>query len=354
MSVATLQCSKCHHDCRYESLRQFPPNQQATYAVSWLCPQCGYRAVDVCNLGPLVPQPDSCLNCGELHHQEQDQCPGCGLTRPEAMTFLHLASTPRQDIVSAAQEAFQRGWFQHGMALANQSLQHDFGNTGAWQVKTSFLRALSFHEANEQMLAEAIKLGAPPFLLLLYGSALQLRGTHAEAVDAFRKYLESEAADTKDLAMACSEQGKSLSALGKFKAAEEAHKRAIASMPTWAVLYLNYSDMFIEQGRWKEALSILEQGLGHVVEREEKIALLDAKVHVLGAQLRGDEALACADEALALGGNSVSLHYNRGRALAMIGRLEEARHEMTTALQMDPNSACSQRALEQINAALRG
>jgi Flp pilus assembly protein TadD len=44
------------------------------------------------------------------------------------------------------------------------------------------------------------------------------------------------------------------------------------------------------------------------------------------------------------------MHYLRGRALGLLGRLEDARHEMNQVLTLDPNNADAQRALNMIDA----
>jgi hypothetical protein len=47
------------------------------------------------------------------------------------------------------------------------------------------------------------------------------------------------------------------------------------------------------------------------------------------------------------------MHYLRGRALALLGRLVEARNGMAHVLALDPNNADALRALEMIDTALR-
>jgi tetratricopeptide (TPR) repeat protein len=67
---------------------------------------------------------------------------------------------------------------------------------------------------------------------------------------------------------------------------------------------------------------------------------------------RGEEALADADAALALLPASVRANYLRGRALALVGRLEEARDEMTRVLTLDPGNTDAVRGKGMIDEAL--
>ena len=142
-------------------------------------------------------------------------------------------------------------------------------------------------------------------------------------------------------------------ARGDFQAAEQAHRRAVQALPDYALLYLNYADTFIKQRRWDDALTTLDSGLGRAASPDETISLLEAKAHVLAGQMRGEEALACVDRAAALGSDSVKTHFIRGRALAMIGRLADARAAMERVLQIDPQMEHARRAIEQIDDALR-
>ena len=85
----------------------------------------------------------------------------------------------------------------------------------------------------------------------------------------------------------------------------------------------------------------------------DRIRLLEEQTFLWAECAGGVEALRSADAAAALGSNSIRTHYLRGRALALLGRLEEARTEMRHVLRLDPNNADAQRALKMIEAALR-
>jgi tetratricopeptide (TPR) repeat protein len=353
MSVGSLECPKCQQECRFDGLLPFPPSRQDTYGVAWKCPRCGHRSLDVCNLGPLVPSSQSCLNCGADHQPGQDPCPGCGLSALETRSFLRLSDTPPAEAARVADEAFRHGWFRHGIGILNQVLQQDRGATEAWDLKYRFLQALGFHQASEEMLKQALAAGGPVVLLVRYGGLLAARGAFSEAVAVFQDFLDRGSPDPHTAAIVSSEQGVALAALGNFAASQQAHQRAIAAMPAAAALYQNYADLFIKQRNWDEAVRTLDVGLGHARTAADRIGLLEAKGHVLCGQMRGEDALACLDEAVGLGSNSVKTHFIRGRALAMLGRLDEARAAMQQVLRLDPGMVHAQQALQQIEAALR-
>ena len=55
---------------------------------------------------------------------------------------------------------------------------------------------------------------------------------------------------------------------------------------------------------------------------------------------------------MALGANGVRSHYLHGRALALLGRLPEARQEILQVLTLEPNNQDARRAMDLIDAAL--
>jgi tetratricopeptide (TPR) repeat protein len=103
----------------------------------------------------------------------------------------------------------------------------------------------------------------------------------------------------------------------------------------------------------RAAAAMLDGALARFPNAADRIWLLEEQSFVWAECERGDEALRSAEAALALGSNSVRTQYLRGRALALLGRLEEARNEMNQVLALDPNNADAQRALNMIDAAYR-
>ena len=250
MSTHPLHCSTCDRECVYDRCAPFGQGQEATYAVGWRCPNCGKRSLDVCPVGPLVPAPGLCLNCGAQYPPDEADapCAACGLSRRACPAALGLTETADDNPIASAREAFTRGLFRRGMAILNQALQERVEWVDAWFLKARFLNSLGFNH------------------------------TAIEMIDG---------------------------ALARF------------TSPT------------------------------------DRIALLEEQSFLWAECERGEEALRSADAAAALGSNSIRTHYLRGRALALLGRLEEARNEMNQVLALDPNNAEGRRALNMIDAACR-
>jgi Flp pilus assembly protein TadD len=103
----------------------------------------------------------------------------------------------------------------------------------------------------------------------------------------------------------------------------------------------------------RTAAEMLDNVLARFHSAADRIRLLEEQAFLWAERESGEEALRSADLAAALGSNSIRTHYLRGRALALLGRLEEARAEMSHVLGLDPNNADAQRGLKMIEAALR-
>src|SRR5205823_2725109 len=103
----------------------------------------------------------------------------------------------------------------------------------------------------------------------------------------------------------------------------------------------------------RTAAEMLEGALARSLSAADRIWLLEEQSFLWAECERGEDALWSADAAAALGSNSVRTHYLLGRALALLGRLEEAREKMQHVLALDPQNADAQRALTLIDDALR-
>jgi Flp pilus assembly protein TadD len=96
---------------------------------------------------------------------------------------------------------------------------------------------------------------------------------------------------------------------------------------------------------------MLDGALARLSSAADRIWLLEEQSFLWAECERGEEALRSADAAVELGSHSVRTHYLRGRAVALLGRLEEAHNEMNQVLALDPDNADAQRALNMIDAA---
>ena len=227
MSVAPPICRDCRRETVFDGAGPFPAGQEANYGVAWRCPDCGKRSLDVCPLGPLVPDPDGCLNCGASFGDGGQFCPDCGMTPGQVDTYFGLPDDEAQ-LLPEARDAFRRRLYRRGHALLNRLLQRDFGALAAWQMKLAFLEGIGFRQAKRSLLEKALAKGAPPPLRIPYGTLLAAEGAHAEAVAAFRAFLAQSPAP-EHAAVACSELARSLAALGAAAAAEEAYQKSLAA-----------------------------------------------------------------------------------------------------------------------------
>jgi Flp pilus assembly protein TadD len=103
----------------------------------------------------------------------------------------------------------------------------------------------------------------------------------------------------------------------------------------------------------RTAAEMLDGALARFSTSGDRIGLLEEQSFLWAECQRGEAALRSADAAVQLGSNSIRTHYLRGRALALLGQLEEARTEMNHVLTLDPNNTDAQRALKMIEAALQ-
>lgn len=103
----------------------------------------------------------------------------------------------------------------------------------------------------------------------------------------------------------------------------------------------------------RTAAELLGGALAQYPTPADRIELLEEQSFVWAECQRGEEALRSAEAAAGLGSTSARTHYLRGRALALLGRLEEARDEMNQVLTLDPDNADARRGLGLIEEALR-
>jgi tetratricopeptide (TPR) repeat protein len=326
----------------------------AAYGVEWGCSACEYKAIDVCLLGPLVPSEGVCLSCGTDYPTPDAEaaCPGCGLTRAAALAFLRPEPVP-PDPAAAANDLFARGLFRRGLALLNHALTKDIDQEAVWLLKGSFLEGLGLHDHLLRMLDGATSAGGPPSLLVNYAAALHRAGRHDEAADAARRYLKA-APNGPQAGAALSNLGLALRALDRDDEAEEAYRRAIRVDPGQVLHYRNLAQLLVDQQRWAGAVGSLEAGLEQATRADDKVRLLEGLAFACAEEERATLALEYVEQAIALGATSGRTRYLRGRALALLGRLAEARDEVRHVLTLEPDNDEAKEALVLIDKALAG
>lgn len=249
MSAYPLHCKTCDRECAYDRCSPFGQGQESMYAVAWRCPDGHGLSLDVCPVGPLVPAPGLCLNCGAAYSENTSdaRCAACGLSRQACPAALGFPTTP-DDPIASAREFMGHGLFRRAIGILNHALQERAELVEAWFLKSRFLNSVGFNRTAAEMLQDALM---------------------------------------------------------KFP---------------------NASD---------------------------RIWLLEEQSFLWAECEHGEKSLPCADAAIGLGSDSVRTHYLSGRALALVGRLAEAREEMKKVLALDPENADANRGIKMIEVALK-
>ena len=247
MSTTPLRCSTCVAEGVYVRCAPFPAGQEAMYGVVWRCPTCQGDLLDICPLGPLVPDDRTCMNCGGSYPPNEEACAACGLSKDACPAALGVTEPDHEQSVATAQAVFRSGLFRRGVAVLNYALLRTRGLSEAWVLKARFMHSLGFN---------------------------------------------------------------------------------------------------------RTAAEMLEAALAFAFSNDQRVQLLGEQSFLWAECNRGDEAFASADAARQLGSTSVRTHYLRGRGLALIGRLVEARDEMLQVLSQDRDNPDARRGLSMIDQAL--
>lgn len=353
MSDATMRCSRCQKDCQFVRVGPFGDgSNEAIYAVAWRCPSCNELSLDACPAGPVVPSQSSCLNCGTEYASgaSDSVCNACGSSRSATAQFLHLEPIA-DDPVETANDLFPQGLHRRALAQLNFALALDPNLVDAWKAKAQFFQAIGYCHTARVLWERAIAAGGPPALLISLGVSLQNLGMDAEAEQVYERFLEKAPQDEYRGVALCN-RANALGKLGRIEEAEVLYKEAIAVEPKRATHYFNYAQLLIRQRRWLDAQETLDIGLRHSTDSRLTVAMLEAKAFTLAEGLQGGECLKTTEAGLAIDPNSLSGHYLRGRALALVGRLHEARDEMKKVLSLRADHADATRALKMIEDAI--
>jgi tetratricopeptide (TPR) repeat protein len=326
-------------------------DNESAYGVAWRCPQCQDRSLDICPIGPLIPTTETCLNCGGLiPSRDADAiCVACGLSQSAAEESLHVTSLP-PDMRECAAAAFGEGRFRFGIAAANKALIENPQLEQAWALKTNVLASLGFQRSLITVLGHMLDIGIRSTALSL-GSLLFDRGQYADAIEVYRDFLAKYPEDELVPAV-MGNLANAVSASGNRAEAEQLYLASIEREPMQATHYINYAFLLRQEGRGDEALGQIAAGLGVAVETASQIRLLEDGTYLHCEKDQGGPALQYIERALALGAKGIRARYLHGRALALVGRLPEARNEMLSVLSADPSNADAKRGLEMIDRVL--
>ncbi len=348
MSYEPLQCQTCKKVCVFKQIAAFAGGEsEGTFAVAWECPTCKGAALDVCPVGPVIPTPTCCLNCGNEPEEKSETCAACGILK------LPLPE-PEKDVVAAAREWMGQGLFRKALLALNRELRHNGDNRAAWEEKFWIFNGLGFPRAKIAVLDKAMALaGAAPTLQVNFGVALAEAGRHPEAIAAYQKYLDQNPTDPERGAVICN-QANSYAALKQAGKANVLYQQAISIEPTRSTNYWNYVRFLREQGRMDDALEWASRGTKRAKRDEYVGQLYEDKAFLYAEANEGEGALDAAEAAVAIGPQRLRAIYLHGRALAMVGRLKEARERIQQVLMMDPQNEDGNRAMRLLDQAMGG
>jgi tetratricopeptide (TPR) repeat protein len=350
MSASTYQCPDCRISCAFELLKPFGQDKENAYFVTWRCPKCGQLHDDLSMLGPLVPGPSDCLNCGSPELGAQITCPDCGLAAAHQDSYLGLSALELRKPVGNAKVAFANGHFRKGIALLNSGLRDDIRLPEAWEMKLDFMLRLGFETSARAMLAQALARGGDPVLFRHLSAVCQALEDWDAAAEASRSFIAHADAPLQEKAEELSNLGNMLALLGDPDTAEELHREALRLAGQDAGVYLNLADFLQGQGRNDEALDIADQALQWEAAPELRASLLELRA-LLRAEAGAPElALADINEAIGIGAGNSRTFFVQGHVLAMLGNLPEARNAMAKVLYLEPDNAQAHMAIDAIDA----
>jgi hypothetical protein len=149
------------------------------YGVVWNCPEGHGPGLDICPIGPLVPEADSCLNCG-ANDQTDETCAGCGLTRQTCLDALGLSPALEADPIETARSAFAQGLFRRGLAILNRALQDGRAPPEAWFAKSRFMNSIGYNRSAAEMIEAALRATTDERFRSTYSKKLHPSGPSAE------------------------------------------------------------------------------------------------------------------------------------------------------------------------------
>lgn len=349
MSASTFQCPDCRINCTYEHLKPWGQGKENAYCVTWRCPKCSQQHDDLSMLGPLVPGPSDCLNCGSPDLGGQITCPDCGLAAAHVDSYLGLSPLELRKPVGNAKVAFANGHFRKGIALLNSGLRDDIRLPDAWEMKLDFMQRLGFEASARVMLEQALARGANPSLYHHLSAVCQTLDEWDAAAEAARLFIAQADAPVKEKAEELSNLGNIIALLGDPETAEQLHREALRLADKDAGVYLNLADFLQGQGRNAEALHIAEQALQWEAEPELRASLLELRALLRAEDGVLEPALADINDAIDMGAKTSRAFFVQGHILAMMGNLPEARNVMLKVLYLEPDNEMAQEAIDKID-----
>jgi hypothetical protein len=164
MSLTRPTCEKCKVEMQFDRSGPFPADSEKTYAVAWKCPECAEIHLIINSVGPLIPKPEMCLNCGATEQAYLAPCSHCGFRPTDALGLEDQLQTD-EVLLKLAQHEFWIGTCARGMYIVNFLLARNPNSAAAWSVKQQVLEQLGFQNAAKEAALEADSRRLPSPLL---------------------------------------------------------------------------------------------------------------------------------------------------------------------------------------------
>ena len=290
MSFAPLRC--CEVESVYVRASPFPDGQTTTFMTWWRCPKCQQLSGDMGSVIPVIPSPSDPI---------------------DPSTRDAFGTLPADPIV-AARDATERGLVRRALGILDLAIERTPDDPIAYVVKGQVLGRMSFPEHAVTLLRRAIELG--------------------DTTPATRGWL----------GLALTETAEQLEAVPLLQAAIEGELQG-------GIFWHGWVKLLVRLNRLDEADTALSRALALELDPVWRGALLTERVNVLCSRKQPNEALQVADEALQLTPESVYARYVRGRALGLLGRLDEFEAEMDRILRTSPGHGDATRGKQLVVAA---
>lgn len=347
MSTQPYRCEACDIETSFVAAGKYPEDdpKEATYGVTWRCPECGELSLDLCPTGPLAPTARSCLNCGK-NRDPKKACPDCGMTEAETLAFLRIDDAKVRTLENA-EAAFDQGLFRHGFAIVD-SLLRKAPNVALWKAKGTQLQILKLPVAAAHAYEEALAIKPDPIVEIALAVARSDAGDTAAAEAIYDKLVDHDDAEVSGVAHA--NRGNLHEAKDDVDSAKRDYEAAIEREPGRIAHYQNLSRLFTKRKKWRDALEVVERGIAAMGEADATPLLLE-KARAENELEDPEAAMATADGILEKEPEHTRALYHRAWAQGLLGRLDEAKETLETLLDIDPTNKDGKRALAKIEAA---
>lgn len=347
MSWSPPQCPECSSfSTRFERALAFGPPD--LFGLYWACERCRARVLELCPTGVEDPRPGGCLNCGAAV-DSSGRCPACGVDRGRLVEQIHAhcGSPPQLDEV---RDLAEQGLFRLAFNAVDLRLEQAPDDPAALAVKALLLIDVCRHAQAVPLLRRAIELGhEDPGQVINLGVALSGSGRHKEAILIYKRYL-ADTTDPHGRAVALSNLGGCLSALGRDQEAEDYHRRGIEADPEHLGPRWNLFANLFRTKQFEGALAIVEQTMAlPFLEQDERENLQAYRSEILIALGRYHDALAAIDLSLASDPNELQRLATRARILIHLDRRDAARACIARMFALDRNNQMAKHLLARLD-----